>query len=93
MTDQPLPTPPPRTTTPRRRTRTTTRPLDVDGRIARLVLESGYTHAAVSRRLGVDRSTVSSRLRGETRFTARELPALAQMLGVTVAQLLEEDHR
>lgn len=63
----------------------------LDTRLARLVRDSGFKQETVARRLGLNASTVSRRLRGETRFTAAELPALAQMLGVTITQLLEED--
>lgn len=60
-------------------------------RVIEALRESGYKQSYLADRLGMARPTLSDRMRGRTRFTADELPAIAHVLGMTVAELLEED--
>lgn len=60
----------------------------VGPRIAALVDESGLSQSEVARRLGMNRSAFHDRLRGRTRWSADELPALAAALGKHPAELL-----
>jgi transcriptional regulator with XRE-family HTH domain len=47
-----------------------------------------YPHQAAADQLGIDRSAVSLKLRGERRFSAEELVILARWLNVPVANFL-----
>lgn len=72
-------------------TRTTSlEPDPIQVRVSQLVDDSGMTQHAVARRLGLSRSSVSDRLRGRTRWTTAELPVVAQMLGVSMSDLLDQ---
>lgn len=62
----------------------------IDLLISDLLRDSGMTQAAVARRLGLSRPSVSDRFRGRTRWTTAELPVVAQMLGMSVSDLLED---
>lgn len=73
------------------KTRTTSTEVDpIQVRVSSLVDESGMTQDAVGRRLGLSRASVSDRLRGRTRWTTAELPVVAQMLGISMLDLLGE---
>lgn len=65
---------------------------DVDRRIGRvtrdLLFEKGMTQRALAARLGVDESTVSRLIRGQSHWTAAELYAVADVLGVEPPALL-----
>lgn len=52
------------------------------------LVESGLKQTAVAPRLGISRPALSDRLRGRTRFTTAELPAIASMLGMSLVDLL-----
>lgn len=52
------------------------------------LVESGLKQTAVAPRLGISRPALSDRLRGRTRFTTAELPAVAAVLGMSLVDLL-----
>ena len=60
----------------------------VGPRIADLTHSSGLKQAYIAQRLGMSRVALNDRLRGRTRWTADELPAIARVLGVHPAELL-----
>ena len=64
---------------------------DPDSAVAREIRgvmgKEDLNHGQLARRLGVDRSWVSRRLRGQTPITVNDLAAIAGALGVTVAEL------
>lgn len=62
----------------------------IDARLSALIHDSGMTQAAVARRLGMSRTSLGDRLRGRTRWTTAELPVVAQMLGMSMLDLLED---
>lgn len=65
----------------------------IGARVADQLRASGMTQAAIGARLHLSRTAVNDRMTGRTRFTSDELPAIAHMLGMTLAELLGEDRR
>jgi transcriptional regulator with XRE-family HTH domain len=49
-----------------------------------------YKHHHAAQALGVDRSAISNKLRGDRKLSTEELVALARWLNVPVAQFLPE---
>ena len=67
--------------------RFTTTDLPLSVRVSHLVRATGLTHEAIARRLGLSRPVVTDRLRGRSRWTADELPAVAALLGMSLDEL------
>lgn len=53
------------------------------------VADHGLTQAAVARALGIGRQTFSRKLNGHGDFSVSELTRLAEILGTTVADLMQ----
>ena len=53
------------------------------------VAENGLTQAAAARALGIGRQTFSRKLNGHGDFSVSELTRLAELLGTTVADLMQ----
>lgn len=62
----------------------------IASRVRAEIKRQRYSHQAAADAIGLDRSAMSYKLRGERRFTAEDLVALAQWLNVPVAQFLPE---
>lgn len=62
----------------------------VSERITAAVLDSGHTQGRVARHLGLSRVAVNDRMRGRTRWSVDDVLGLSGLLGVHVADLLEE---
>lgn len=57
--------------------------------IRQSIAEKGLTQAAAARALGIGRQTFSRKLNGRSDFSASELARLAELLGTTVAALMQ----
>lgn len=53
-----------------------------------LLTRTGQRHSDLARILGVTQSSMSARLRGESRWKLDDLPPVAEHFGVTVGELL-----
>ena len=53
------------------------------------VAENGLTQAATARALGIGRQTFSRKVNGHCDFSVSELTRLAELLGTTVADLMQ----
>lgn len=67
---------------------TNTPPTPLSPRVTALLRESGITQDVIGQHLGLTRVAVSDRMTGRTRYTAEELPAIASMLSMTLAELV-----
>lgn len=63
----------------------------VDQRMTDAIRASSVRPSRVADALGLSRQAVSDRLHGRTRYVAAEVPVIAALLGITVAELLGED--
>ena len=62
----------------------------IAGNVRAEVARRRVSQAAIAEHLGLSQPGVSRRLRGVTAFSAAELVAVAELLGVTAASLLED---
>lgn len=59
----------------------------VGSRLADLLYASALLQQDMAAQLGISRTALNDRLKGRARFTAEELPAIASLLGMTLAEL------
>lgn len=57
-------------------------------RIGSWLLEKGHTKRGLAKELGISESTLANRLNGTHGWKWREIAALSQLLGCSVAELL-----
>lgn len=62
----------------------------VDERVSGMIRQSLVSQAEVAAALGLSRQSVCDRMQGRTGYRAQELPAIADLLDVTVSELLGE---